>query len=314
MNLLEFTKRFPDEASCRAYLRTKREEHGITCKKCNGTKHYWLRTIEKWKCAACGSRTNLKAGTMLSNSQLPVRYWLGAILLLTSTKNSISSVEVQTQLGHKYYEPIWYMIQKLRIVMGNRDEEYQLKGEIEIDDSFFEVTDRVKRDNLGKIIPNKENQKRGRGSQRQAKVLVIVESTSVSESKGKHHKDRIMGRVKMIVMDELTSGDINEKVQENVNSESTLLSDGYRSYNRLKEVIKNHKQMVIPASEAHKVLPWVHTIISNAKSLFLGIHHSIRREYLQNYLNTYCYKLNRRHGKVDIFDRLLSAGVSKTWY
>jgi hypothetical protein len=42
MNLFDFNKRFPDEASCAAYLKEKREEEGIVCLKCGGTKHYWL--------------------------------------------------------------------------------------------------------------------------------------------------------------------------------------------------------------------------------------------------------------------------------
>ncbi len=50
-------------------------------------------------------------------------------------------------------------------------------------------------------------------------------------------------------------------------------------------MVDNHIQMVVPSKEAGKKLPWVHTVISNAKRLFLGIHHSIGKGYLQNYLN-----------------------------
>ena len=74
---------------------------------------------------------------MMENSKLPFRYWFAAMHLLTSTKNSFSSSELQRQLGHKRYQPIWEMTNKLRDIMGKRDNEYQLNGEIELDDAFF---------------------------------------------------------------------------------------------------------------------------------------------------------------------------------
>ena len=45
---------------------------------------------------------------------------------------------MQRLLGHKHYEPIWAMMQKIRITMGNRNEKYQLNGFIEMDEGFFE--------------------------------------------------------------------------------------------------------------------------------------------------------------------------------
>jgi hypothetical protein len=57
------------------------------------------------------------------------------------------------------------------------------------------------------------------------------------------------------------------------------------------------------------MLPWVHIAISNAKRMLLDIHHDIKPEFLQNYLNEYCYKFNRRYYGEALFDRLLKACV-----
>ena len=62
--------------------------------------------------------------------------------------------------------------------------------------------------------------------------------------------------------------------------------------------------------EVSTLLPWVHTVISNAKRNLLGIHHMIGEDYLQNYLNEYCYKFNRRYFGEKLFDRLLIASAS----
>jgi len=118
MNLLEFTKKFPSEESCRAYLKRKREEQGIVCSKCGCVHHYYKKNRNEWACKKCGHRTTLTSGTVMHGTKLPIMYWFIAIHLLTSTKKSFSASEIQRQLGHKRYQPIWELLHKLRSVMG----------------------------------------------------------------------------------------------------------------------------------------------------------------------------------------------------
>ncbi len=117
---------------------------------------------------------------------------------ITSTKKTFSASELQRQLGHSRYEPIWEMLHKLRLVMGRRDDEYKLKEWAGLDEGFFKI-------------------------------------------------------------------------------------------------VINHK---------------VHTVISNAKRNLLGIHHMIGEDYLQNYLNEFCYKFNRKYFGEQLFYRLLIACAS----
>lgn len=48
--------------------------------------------------------------------------------------------------------------------------------------------------------------------------------------------------------------------------------------------------MVVPPKQAMDKSPWVHTVISNAKKMTAGVYHSVAKEYLQNYLNEFCWK------------------------
>ena len=64
----------------------------------------------------------------MHGSKLPLMYWFTAIHLMTSTKKTFSALEMQRQLGHKRYQPIWEMMHKLRSVMGLRDGKYNLDG------------------------------------------------------------------------------------------------------------------------------------------------------------------------------------------
>jgi len=65
-------------------------------------------------------------------------------------------------------------------------------------------------------------------------------------------------------------------------------------------------------NELSSVLPWVHTATSNAKRRLLGVYYKIKFEYLQYYLDPFCYKFNRRYFGKTQFDRLLIAAVSYT--
>ena len=61
------------------------------------------------------------------------------MFLLTATKKSFSSKEIQRQLGLKCYEPVWAMVHKLRKAMGNKDDRCTLEGMTEIDEGYFTI-------------------------------------------------------------------------------------------------------------------------------------------------------------------------------
>jgi transposase-like protein len=238
----------------------------------------------------------------MHNSKLPFQYWFMAIHLLTSTKKSFSAKEIQRQLGHKRYQPIWEMMHKLRAVMGNRDECYQLAGQIELDEGFFST-----------ITPKEEKDKplkRGRGSQKKTKVLVMAESEKVLEKSSKKGKSRRVGFIKMQVIDNLEADTITPIVADKVSKNASLDTDDSTSYVNLKTVVKSHKPKVVPKKKVGEALPWVHITISNAKRMLLDMYHGIKPEFLQSYLNEFCYKFNRRYYGEALFERLLVASVS----
>ena len=117
----------------------------------------------------------------------------------------------------------------------------------------------------------------------------------------------------MIVMNDLKANSINKEVEAVVDRDTIVLSDGYRGYSKLEMVIKQHIAITTTEiKEVHTVLPWVHSAIGNAKRILDGIRHSNGQDYLQNYLNEYCYKYNRRYFGEKLFDRLLLACIENS--
>ncbi|MFA5816928.1 MAG: IS1595 family transposase [Bacteroidales bacterium] len=221
----------------------------------------------------------------MESSNLTFRDWFLAAHLMTATKKGLSASEMQRQLGRKRYEPVWYMMQKLRVAMGARDEKQELSGTIEMDDGFFAT---VNSEFKG---VEKKPAKRGRGSEKQTPVLVMAETEKV---KGKKNKRPIFRCkfFKMKVMPDQTAKTINSIAGGSLNPDSKVRTDSLSSYSRLNEVVKKHIAKVVEPDQAGTELPWVHITISNAKRNLLNSYHHIDDTFLQNYLDEFTYKLN----------------------
>jgi hypothetical protein len=225
MKILDFFKKYPDEESCKLAFKSQREQQGIGSKKCTGRKHYWLKSKELYQCKSCGFRMSLKNGTLLENSKLPYQYWFVAIHLMTATKKSISALEMKSQLGHRYYEPIWAMMYKIRRVLSERNNTYKLDGEVELDEGFYSISFSFSIDEFSGV---KETLKRGKGSQKKAKVLVMASFNKVpiSEFKYKKYKTpRSLKYIKMKVIEGLESETIKQVLQKSIDKDSTVHTD-----------------------------------------------------------------------------------------
>ena len=303
MKLLEFASKYPDEASCIARLREIKEKGPHVCPKCGHVHWYWKNDKVCYECKNCHYRESLRKGTVMENSKLPFRYWFIAMHLLTSTKNTFSAMELQHQLGHKRYQPIWEMLHKLRDVMGKRDGKYTLNGNVEIDEGFF--TTEVSEDKKD------EAPKRGVGSQSKTKVLVMAESEEI-ENPRNPDKPKKVGHIKMVVIPDMKSKTITPIAGECIDAEASVVSDGTKSHVKFLEMFREYVGRVIGIDEIGKVLPWVHVAIANAKTMLANIYHGIKPEFLQEYLNEFCYKFNRRYFGERLFDRMLVAATSYT--
>lgn len=97
----------------------------------------------------------------------------------------------------------------------------------------------------------------------------MVESVETEQQK-KGQKTRKAGHIKMKVMKDLTSATINDIAGKSIDPSAGIIGDAYPSHSKLANVVANAETEVVRPQDAPKVLPWVHTAIANAKSLFRG--------------------------------------------
>ena len=288
---------FPTEESCRNHFRKEREKRGIICKRCGCSNHYWLQAKWQWQCSSCRFRTTLRSGTIMENAKLSFHTWYLCMAFMTSTKKGMSALEMQRQLGHKRYGTVWRLMHKIRVGMGKRDNLYQLNGEIEFDEGYFE-----------QAIPQQTKLKRGRGSEKQSNVAVMAESTpleNIETGKISTH----CRYFKMKVLENHEKTEANNIVINYIHEKAVIFSDKSTSYVDFSELVETHLTSKSNKETTKSILKWVHIAISNAKRNLLGIYHMIKGKYLQAYLNEFCYKLNRRYFGEKLFDRLVIATI-----
>ena len=302
----EFHEKFPNEFACRDHWKKMREAVGITCRKCSSTEHYWNHGKNEWRCRKCSSVTTIKTGTVMMHSNLPIMVWFKAMFEVMYRMKGISATELYNQFPEiKSEGTAWYLLHKIRFAMGHRDERYQIEGDAEMDDAFVTVVKEFK--------STDEPSKRGRGSLRKAPILVLASYEQIPTEKQKRNRPKSYPKYfKMFQMEDLKRDSLNEKVFRYVKMETKIKSDAFKGYTDIKEFVKKHTAKVIPSKMGHIELPWVHCAIGNLKRTINGIYHHVSDIYLQNYLDEFVYKLNRRSSQCPFYN-LLDAALVVPW-
>ncbi|MCP4366771.1 MAG: IS1595 family transposase [Deltaproteobacteria bacterium] len=283
MSLFEFHQRFPTQNECAEHIFNLRWPDGFVCPRCNSQKYGFHTKRLLYQCKNCRYQLSLTAGTIMHKTRTSLMIWFWTIFLVACDKRGHSALSISKELKTSYWVA-WTLLQKIRRAMAEQDRRYELKGIVELDDAYFGGT-------------NKEA-KRGRGTT-QSKVLVAI-STDIEK---KH-----AGFVKMKVIEKLDKNTVNNFVEENVELGSKIQTDDLAIYNSLTDLGIKHEQYPLVSGE--KPLPWVHTIISNAKTFCLGTYHRFGRKHLQAYLDEFCYRFNRRFWEPQLFDCLLAACIN----
>ena len=117
----------------------------------------------------------------------------------------------------------------------------------------------------------------------------------------------------MKVLSDHKANTINETIEESFDQTAIIFSDKSTSYVDIANFVEVHITEKSDKNTTKTTLKWVHIAISNAKRTLLGTFHKIKGKYLQNYLNEFCYKLNRRYFKDRVFERLTIAMAKSYW-
>ena len=139
MTVDQFDKLFPDENACKAYLVARRWPDGVRCPRCGNEKVWELKARPfHWLCRNCsdqGYRFSVLVGTVMQNTNIPVRTWFKAIYFMLVSEKGISALQLHLMLGFGSYETALYLCNRIRA--GLLDPNFgKLMGIVEVDETF----------------------------------------------------------------------------------------------------------------------------------------------------------------------------------
>ena len=111
----------------------------------------------------------------------------------------------------------------------------------------------------------------------------------------------------MEVTENMSKINIEKFVENNIDVDSIIKTDKFKSYHWLKDGDYQHTPVrIYDPKKTLKYLPWVHIIIGNIKGIIKGVHHGVSSKHLHRYLTEFCYRFNRRFIENNMFKNLIN--------
>jgi transposase-like protein len=286
--LIEFSRRFPTEETCEAYLAELRWPKGFICPRCGHDKAWALPARRLRQCAKCDYQASTTAGTILHRTRTGLGLWFMAAFLMITDKRGLSALSLQRQIGVKRYETAWMMLHKLRRATVNANRS-KLVGTVEVDEAWIGGEQ--------KGLPGGRNRV-GRAA---ALAVFAVELTG-----------DVPQRLRVKLVPDDTADSLVGFIKEVVEPGSTIITDGWNSYRGLPREGYTHKRIVEGKGAAFiNPVPHTHIAIGNCKAWLIGTHKGVWRRHLGAYLDEFVFRYNRRRNLALAFRTLLGYGASR---
>lgn len=281
--LIEFMQLYPTEDACRRAIFEHRFSNGFLCPRCGHGRAWYLNRRALYECTACHYQGSPTAGTIFHNSRTDLRKWFLAIWLLASTKKAPSAAELSRQLGVTA-KTAWLLRRKITHAMARRQGELLLFGLVELDEGF---------------LGGKHSGPTSRGRRQPHKTMVAVAA--------EQRPDGSMGQAHMCVIKDGSATSLGAAAHAAIRPGSLVRTDGWNGYAKLAGTGYLHEPRSLPSgADIDAWLPWSHIVLSNFKRWALDVFHGVSPAHLQAYLDEFCYRLNRRSQRLDLFRRILN--------
>lgn len=279
VNSIKFNQRFKDDNDCSEYLAEVKWLDGYNCKRCNNDKFGKGKNSHYKRCTKCRYDESPTAGTMFENLKFSILVAFHIVFKISTKKKGMSSIELSNEFELRQMT-CWAFKQKLQQVMKSSLSS-PLTGVVHVDEF---------------VIGGPEEGKKGRGKGLKKLIVLAVEIV-----------ENGVGRAYAEVIEHSSAVELGGFLMKYVSREAEVVSDKWKGYTPLKKEFKNLKQV---ASDDGKNFKELHIQIMNIKGWLRGIHHHCGKDSMQNYLDEYHFRYNRRSNMNTIFDVLIRKMVN----
>jgi transposase-like protein len=281
LTLDQIMERFNDDEKARAYWESIHWPNGAVCPHCQNNDQAAICKIQAneekkvraglHQCLKCRKQFTSTIGTIFEDSHIPLRKWVVAFYLNSSSKKGISSLQLQRILGLGSYRTALFMQHRIRHSLREAGPKSKLSGTVEVDETYI--------GGKRKFV--------GRGS-RDGKVPVVA-----LLERG--------GRVRSQVMRHVTSKNLKDVVHKNVVALSEIHTDENKSYCAVKSLYEHHTvkhamgEYVRREKDRLVTTNGVEGFFSLLKRGVIGTFHHVSEQHLPLYLAEFDHRHNFRN-------------------
>ncbi len=268
-------KHFHDEEAAYAFVEARVWPSGPVCPHCGGVERISKMggkstRIGTYKCYQCRKPFTVKVGTIFEASHVPMRHWLQAMFLMSSSKKGISSNQLHRTLGCTL-KTAWFISHRIREAMRVTGVE-PMGGAgkvVEVDETF-----------IGRL---KGQPKKGRSAWANKNVVLTLVERG--------------GSARSFHVDGVRVADLGPIVRENLSREASMMTDEGSAYKVIGPEFASHE--TVAHSKDEYVRGNVHTnTVEGFYSIFKrgmkGVYQHCAEKHLHRYLSEFDFRYSNR--------------------
>jgi transposase-like protein/predicted nucleic-acid-binding Zn-ribbon protein len=283
LSISEFRNKFRTEEDCLNYLLEVKWGNGYKCIKCGCEDYVKGRQWFYRRCRKCKYDESVTANTMFHKCKLGLLRAFEIGFRISVKKKGMSTNELAKEFDCQQ-RSAWLLKAKFQNAMKSSNQ-YPLERQVEVDEFL-----------IGGFDEDKQGRSPG------AKQLVILGVEKVTDKDGK----MTIGRAYAKVIENASAKQLGPFFEQKIDKDSKITTDGWRGYWPLQKDW-SIKQIL---SEKGKGFPELHIHIMNIKAWLRGIHHKCKGTRLQNYLDEFHFRFNRRGFLNTVLDKLIERAVA----
>ena len=267
MTLTELYEMFPDDEAAMEWFESNIWKDERRCPRCgSGDTAPSRHPTMPYRCSGCRRRFSVKFGTIMEHSKISYQHWAMATYQFITNLKGVSFMKLHRDLGITQ-KSAWFMGQRLRECWGGLADVSNMKGPVEVDETW-----------VGGLEKNKHRNKKH-----------TVGKTAVIGI-----KDRGSNKVSAAVIPEVNSARAGHFIKQHKDKDAKTYTDENSIYKSL----PNHESVNHSVGEYVRGMAHTNGMESFWAAFargFNGTYQKISPKHLDHYIKEYAGRHNVRH-------------------
>lgn len=274
--LRQFQQTFRTEDDCIRFLESKLWGDGIPISPYDPTSKVYKRGDGLYRCKNTGKNFNIRKGTFMESSKIPLLDWFTVIFFFLSDKQGMTTTQIMNLIGVTK-KTAWFMLQRIRQAF-KQDANEKFDGEVEVDESY------VGGKNKNRHYNKKVKKSQGRSTKDKAPVFGIVQRN---------------GKAYIRVVKSVDWRTLTSTMLRKIKVGTAIYSDEYSAYKKVFDKAKSFTHEIVVHGKGNYVNGNAHTnniegLWNIMKDAVCGTYNHVSRKHLQRYCDEVTFRYNNR--------------------